>query len=329
MKNKLLSLLSPEQLIEEFKVLGTATKIAKKYKINTQTVYTAFDIINYDCKVNKNIASLVSKEILEKAYNRLGSLKAVGRELNITADSVKDYMDKFDLSYKKQTIYKCDHEFFSKENEESFYLAGFIAADGCLKDGKTKYNGTRYEVYIALSSKDKGHLEKIKNILNAETPIRDYLIKNSKRNPKWNDTWKSEINITSKQMFDDLVKFHIVPRKSLIYTMPEWMKDHPLKHHFLRGYNDGDGSFYWQLSEGRKEKQLCFSLRGTPEFLTDVRSILEQECNLKVRDNPIRISSNHGVLEYGGNGITKKICDYLYQDATIYLDRKKNIIDEM
>lgn len=326
MKNKLLQKITSEQLIQDFTELGSAHKIAAKYQINVVTVYTAFKIINFDCRVRQDIASLVSKEILEEAYNRLGSLKSIGRELEITADSIADYMDKFGLDYKKKIIHSCDHDFFSRDNEETFYVAGFMAADGCVKDRKGKYGNTRPEVYIGLAQTDKDHLEKIKQLMKAETPIRDFLIKNSKRNPKWNDTWKSEICITSKQMVEDLKRFNIVPRKSLIYTMPEWLKTHNLKYHFLRGYNDGDGSFYIpKLKNGRVAEQIYFSMRGTPQFLTDVRYILEQECDLEERNKDIRISSGHGVLEYGGNGIVGKIVDYLYQDATVYLTRKYEI----
>lgn len=324
MKNKLLSKITPEQLIQDFIELGSAHKIATKYQINVATVYTAFKIINYDCKVRQDIASMVSKDILEEAYARLGTLKAVGRELKIDPDSVKRYMEQFDLDYNKQVIYNCDHNFFSRDNEETFYVAGFIAADGCVKTHSSSDNS--FQIQIGLSKNDQEHLINIKYLLKSEAPIRDFLIKNSKHNSRWNDTWKSELTITSKQMFSDLKKFNIVPRKSLIYTFPEWMKTHPLKHHFIRGYNDGDGSFYIpKLKNGRVAEQIYFSMRGTPQFLTDVRYILEQECDLKERNKDIRISSGHGVLEYGGNNIVDKIASYLYQDATIYLDRKFNI----
>lgn len=326
MKNKLLSKITPEQLIQDFQELGSAHKIGAKYDINVATVYTAFKIINYDCRVRQDVASLVSKEVLEEAYARLGTLKAVGRELKIDAESVSRYMEKFGLNYDKQIIYNCDHEFFSRDNEETFYVAGFIAADGGLKDRKNTSGNTRYELGIGLSKDDKSFLEQLRQIMKAETPIRDYIVKNSKRNPKWNDTWKSEIIITSEKMWKDLQRFNVVPRKSLIYTFPEWMKTHPLKHHFIRGYNDGDGSFYLgELKDGRTVEQIYFSMRGTPAFLKVVRDILEQECDLEERHKCVRISSGHGILEYGGNGIISKIGDYLYQDATIYLPRKQEI----
>lgn len=269
------------------------------------------------------IDKILTKETLRQSYAELGSLKAVARKFDVDSGSIKKYMISYGLDFKPQVRHECDHNFFSRDNEESFYIAGFIAADGCVKDRKNNSGNIRHELGIGLSQEDKDFLMQLKQIMKAETPIRDFLVKNSKRNPKWNDCWKSELIITSKQICDDLQRFNIVPRKSLIYTFPEWMKTHPLKHHFIRGYNDGDGSFYVpKLQGGRIEKQIYFSMRGTPEFLKDVRYILEQECDLEERNTEIRINSGHGCLEYGGNGIVKKIADYLYKDATIFLLRK-------
>lgn len=326
MKNKLLTLITPEQLILDFKELGSAGKIAVKYNLNIATVYTAFNIINYDCYVRQDVASLVSKEILEEAYERLGTLKAVARELKIDPEGVSRYMEKFSLAYNKQVRYNCDHDFFSRDNEETFYVAGFIAADGCVKDRESSSGEIRPEITISLSKKDKIFLERLRQLIKAETPIRDYIIKNSKRNINWNDTWKSELTITSKQICDDLERFNIVPRKSLIYTFPEWMKTHPLAHHFMRGYNDGDGSFFLgKLKDGRTVEQVYFSLRGTVKFLTIFRSILEEKCDLDIRKKSVIENTGIGILEYGGNGVVGKITDYLYKDATIYLPRKRDI----
>ena len=273
---------------------------------------------------------ILTKEILEQSYAELGSLKAVARKFDVDSGSIKKYMLRHGLDFKLQVKYDCDHDFFSRKDEVTFYVAGFVAADGCVKDRKNISGNIRHELGIGLSKEDKQFLEKIRNILKAETPVKDFLVKNSKRNNKWNDCWKSEVIITSQKMCEDLQRFNIVPRKSLIYTFPEWMKTHPLKHHFIRGYNDGDGSFYVpRLANGRKTEQIYFSMRGTPAFLKDVRYIFEQECQLEEREKEIRISSGHGCLEYGGNGIVSKISNYLYQDATIYLSRKYEIIKDI
>lgn len=269
---------------------------------------------------------ILTKEALEQSYVELGSLKAVARKFDIDSGSVKKYMIRCGLDFKPQVRHGCDHDFFSRENEETFYIAGFIAADGCVKDRKSKNGNRRYELGIGLSKEDKVFLEQLRQIMKAETPVRDFLVKNSKRNPEWNDCWKSEIIITSQKMCEDLGRFNIVPRKSLIYTFPKWMKTHPLKHHFIRGYNDGDGSFFTpKLPNGRTVEQVHFAMRGTPAFLKVVRDILEDECELQERHKCIRISSGHGVLEYGGNGVIKEIAKWLYKDAAVYLPRKYDI----
>lgn len=268
-----------------------------------------------------SINKVFTKELLQQEYDQLQSFRKIGEKYNISRETARWYCAKYDIKINKLVRYECDHDFFSRDNEESFYIAGFIAADGCVKKHST---GNSYQLQIGLAKTDKEFLEMLRQTMQAEAPIKDFLVKNSKRNPNWNDCWKSELTITSKKMYDDLARFNIIPRKSLIYTFPEWMKTHPLKHHFIRGYNDGDGSFYVpKLKEGRTVPQIYFTMRGTPKFLTDVRYILEQECSIEKRDTPIRISSGHGCLEYGGNGIISKIIGYLYKDANIYLNRKK------
>ena len=324
LRNKLLLQVTKDQLIADFNELKSTIKIAYKYNVNIQTVYSAFKIINYNCRIRNDISSMVSKGLLEDSYARLKTLKAVARELKITPDSVKLYMDKFNLNYNKKIVYTCDHDFFSRENEETFYVAGFWAADGCVKRRKNTNNNIRYELQLSLSKNDEDHVKLIKNLLKAENPIHNFLIKNSLRNPRWNDTWCSQFTITSEKMVKDLVKFNIVPVKSLIYTFPPWIVDHPLAHHFMRGYNDGDGSFF--IGNKKKiTKQVNFALRGTAKFLTTYRHILEGKCNIDIKNTPIRQSSGTGILEYGGNIVVSKISEYLYKDATIYLPRKYEI----
>lgn len=214
--------------------------------------------------------------------------------------------------------YTVDETLFNQNTEQSFYWAGFLAADGCIHQ-------KRQAISIGLSEKDKEHLEKYKLALNATYPIHKYLVKNSNRNPAWNDCFKSEISIRSQKLITGLERFNVGPRKTHTLIFPDWLKNHILVNHFMRGYFDGDGSFYLAVSKGKITKQLFFSLRGTTEFLTIYRDILEQNCQLKKRDKPIRINYNIGTLEYGGNNLVKKIGDFLYKDATVYMDRKHNL----
>lgn len=329
MRNKLLKEISAEELIKDFEELKSVKEIAKKYKVTVCTVYAAFKIINFDCRVRKDIDKILNKDLLEEKYKELGSLKAVSRDLGISSDSIKSYMKKFEIDFKPQIRYEFDKDFFEKETEESFYWAGFIAADGCVKDRKSKNGNRIWEISLCLAELDEGHLNKFKENLNSNHPIHKKTIKNSKRNANHKDTVAYEITLVSEKMTKDLEKFNIFPRKSLVYDMPEYIINHNLVHHFMRGYNDGDGSFFTSLRKGRKTEQKYFSLVGTKNFLTNYRNILEKNCNIKKRTREVRERKSQYILEYGGNGILSKISNYLYKDATIYLDRKYDKIKHL
>jgi hypothetical protein len=276
------------------------------------------------------INKILTEELLQVEYKELQSFRKIGEKYNISRETVRYYCKKYNIETNPLIRYNCDNNFFTIENELTFYVAGFIAADGCVKIRKAGLNTKRYELQFGLAKKDREFLQQLKTILKTDAPINDSIVRNSERNPKWNDTLASHLTITSEKLVKDLAKYNIVPRKSLIYTFPEWLINHPLVHHFMRGYNDGDGSFYVpKLAEGKYTKQIHFSLRGTPEFLEIYRSILEHNCSLKTRIKDIRISSGHGCLEYGGNGILSKIVQFLYRDATMFLPRKKQIIQHL
>jgi hypothetical protein len=266
-------------------------------------------------------SELLTKDALKEAMNELGTLKAVGRKFGVASGTIKTYMLKHGLKVPAKRRYDCDHIFFSRDSEESFYVAGFIAADGGVSD--------KGVLSIGLASKDRPQLEMTKRLLKAENPIGEYLVKNSKINPKWNDCKKVEMKITSSKMCTDLKRFNVVPRKTLTLKFPEWMKSHPLRHHFIRGYFDGDGSFYSSLKNDgtRTVEQIYFSLRGTDDFLTAVKDIFNKEIDLSDSSKKKQARLNSGIysLEYGGNRILEKIVDYLYKDSTVHMDRKYKI----
>lgn len=196
--------------------------------------------------------------------------------------------------------YSYNKDFFKYDNELSYYWAGFIAADGCIL--KNKYSNI---LKIALSIKDIDHLEKFKNDIESNHPIKTY------------DSY-CQIYITSNDFENDLKRFNIVKNKTHIYTFPINLNQN-LIHHFMRGYFDGDGSWYYHKVIN-KTNQLCFSLRGTLDFLKIYKNYLNEN-NIDTKSNCL-LSSGIGQLSISGNKITEKIINYLYKDANIYLDRK-------
>jgi hypothetical protein len=278
-----------------------------------------YNVVKYGLKF-KNINAPIDTSRLQQLYDHHQSLSKVAKEIGCSKNGVREAMKRLNLNINELIVHTCNEEFFSEINERSLYWAGFIAADGCVLDTKTR-NG----LSLALTLSDKSHLELFKEHLEATNPIGEYIVKASK--PQWNDTKKAELKITSLKIFTDLAKFNIVPRKSKIYTFPEWLAKHPQVHHFMRGYFDGDGS--WYVGSSKITDQIFFSLRGTTEFLEVYRSILERECKIQKREKPIRMNCGIGVLEYGGNGVSIKIRDFLYKEASICLGRKHEIVKDI
>jgi len=207
--------------------------------------------------------------------------------------------------------YACDHDFFDTESEESFYLAGFVAADGCVRQRKNRSPMIRIE----LSSSDRKHVEKLKNILQAENPIYD-LYRNRKYQNR-NDTESSYIEIQSLKLCQALKRFNIVPRKTKTYNIPMWLMTHELNRHFLRGYFDGDGCIY----KNKKYTSYGANVRGTLQFLESFKTIIGH-FDIKSR-NPYLAGGSY-IMSFTTLNVGK-LCSFLYKDSNIYLDRKRKL----
>jgi hypothetical protein len=149
-------------------------------------------------------------------------------------------------SIEKNRTHNCNYDFFSQDNEASFYWAGFIAADGWVVQGG---NG----LGIQLSTKDIKHLEKFKKTIKATQPIKVRTKKGGKINGR--ELGSSEmcsVKIYSQKIPLDLKRFNIIPAKTYFLDIPEWLMEHKLLHHYLRGYIDGDGCFSIAQNKGQK-----------------------------------------------------------------------------
>ncbi|MFA5023455.1 MAG: hypothetical protein WC523_00660 [Patescibacteria group bacterium] len=298
-------------LVEEYYNLGSANKVSDKLGIPSSTV---------SCRLKKlGVLKKWRKEInIDKMaydYKETQSIRKTAENFDVSAEYVREKLGALGL-INKAIRYTCSDDFFSTNIIESFYWAGFLAADGCVKLKDKKYK----QLSVGLASKDNLHLYKFKNIIKFDGPISTKMV-----NEKY---IASELCISSDKIFDDLARFHVTQRKSLVLTFPEWLINHPNVNHFMRGYNDGDGSFYVSKpKKGRPVEQLYFSLRGTKEFLTVYKNILERECDIKPNGKKPRLNSGIYTLEYGGNRKVFKIRDFLYQNSNeqIRLDRKYDL----
>ncbi len=210
--------------------------------------------------------------------------------------------------------YHVNYDFFKNiDNEHKAYWLGFIYADGYI----SRINKNK-KIGISLNIKDMDHLEVFKKQINATYPINIYKSKSF----GGVEIEYCRLLITSDQLFDDLIDKGVFEKKTLILKFPnESIVPKNLQHHFIRGYFDGDGSF--KKSNG---KYYVFNLCGTKEFLLKCQEILHKNTKLEKRHKD---NKNNYSFSIGGRLQAKKIGDYLYKNATVYLERKYNRYKEM
>lgn len=103
------------------------------------------------------------------------------------------------------------------------------------------------------------------------------------------------------------------PNKTFFTTFPSTIpKD--LYCHFIRGLFDGDGSLYY-----KKDKQWGFKIFGTAVLLGPILEIFRRQVQV---GGGIYPNKNIFYLNITGKFQIKRVLDWLYADATIYMDRK-------
>lgn len=206
------------------------------------------------------------------------------------------------------TKYEVVSDFFSTiDTEEKAYWLGFMYADGYV-------TGTKI-VGCKLSTKDEEHLIKLRNILSPTKPL--YYDETSQG--FGNNTKSVALILTNRNLFKDLVSKGCIQNKSKLLTFPnENIVPKELIHHFIRGYFDGDGS----VTAGINPKghiRILIGIVGTESFLSEIRKALSLEDTkylYKYKNKDIH------ELKVGGTNVVKAIYNFLYKDATVFLERK-------
>lgn len=199
--------------------------------------------------------------------------------------------------------YQINDSFFEKiDSEQKAYFLGLMASDCCVTSGN--------RVIISLQERDSYILDKMKNSLEYQGVI--YFIESKKENHQ--NTRR--LQFRNKKISEDLNVLGIFPRKSLKLKFPSIPED--LQSHFIRGYFDGDGCM--RMSKG----VLNYKFVGTYEFLKSLQDILIQKCEVKeTKLYQAKKDKNTWELSYGGDRQCIRIYGFMYKDATLFLERKR------
>ena len=251
----------------------------------------------------------ICKQALEEYLNtpeEARSLTKLGSKYNIKRQTLSDRFKKWGYEIVNQQN-KCrlnENCFDSMNSEEQFYWLGFMYADGNISK-----EGNRIE--IRLSINDINHLEKFRKFLQLTTKIRT---------GETNGIKFCHLSVRNKHLWNKLNSLGCVPNKSLILTFPKIQlftkKEYIL--HFIRGYIDGDGCL--SLTKDDDKIRTRISIIGTESFLTSVNKIFGNKGYLRSKETD---NYKNKAFELKFSDLpSRKLARYLYENATIYLDRK-------
>lgn len=214
-----------------------------------------------------------------------------------------------------QRIYVHNPRFFDQiDSEVRAYWLGFLAADGCV--AQSKWTPV---VIVTLAEKDRSHLEAFRNAIGSNQPVRSYSGSNSFGGAK------VRLGVTSSGLAAALESHGFTQHKTACNSWPNLPVD--LYRHYLRGYFDGDGSFYagGAIYKNGKRFQPTASMAGTEAFLAAAQTwICEQTGLTATKLYQPKHTKVIKTWNWTGTNKVRTFARLLYQDATIYLPRKRD-----
>lgn len=281
------------------------------------SITTVFNILKrYDVVSRPNVATLnLDTDVLKQMYYvEHKSLADIAEYFGISRTTIRNYLDS-DGTYPAVLVRKdfdLKHDYFETINTEAkAYLLGYLLADGNVYYPETGSGKLRMQ----LKDIDIGVLEFMRSELHSVNDIQ-----HNTRDGVEDGT--CTLCVTSDQLVHDLAKYGMIPAKTYDLTLP--ILPEPYMQHMLRGLLDGDGSII------HTENCKAVDYAGMPRHLQQIQeyfishlSVAEHEIythESEYSDGNTYIDSAH--IMWGGRDDYGKILDYLYKDATIFLDRK-------
>lgn len=209
------------------------------------------------------------------------------------------------------------------DTEEKAYLLGQIYGDGLNVSYKRKdKNWFSYKTEITSTIDDTEMYEKLSKLF----PFFKLTKYNSQKSVVF-------LCANQKQLYLDLVGHGMISNKvkhdkTFEFHFPQLRED--LVHHFIRGYFDADGSA-WFPSRKRSRNNLHIEFGcNTKNFLSKINEILLAN-GMEFTYNERYKTAGNGkryrscILFSSNSSLSRKFANYIYKDATIYLQRKYDI----
>jgi intein-encoded DNA endonuclease-like protein len=251
----------------------------------------------------------IDDNLVIERYNELKNLEKVAKSFGVSLRPIKRILRKNNLKLTNRR-YDVNHSYFNViDSEESAYWLGFLYADGCVRKNKS---GS--QVQLKLSIKDEEHLIKFKHNLNSESKILYHTSKTKTKKGVDSFSNNCALRVNSNVLVNDLINQGCVPRKTFTIEKPNI--DEKYFRHFLRGFYDGDGNFFYSEVTKMSVVTIVCASKNFRTFIIDVMSKIPNIGKIHEDDNRYTIKINNivGIIEF---------LSYLYDDSKIELTRKK------
>lgn len=252
------------------------------------------------------ITVIKKEEIISNLYLDGSTCQDIAIKFKISRNTVSKILKQNGVLIKGRRGYCLfNKRFFDDvDSEEKAYFLGLLFADGYNQERRTGGN-----VRICLKYSDYDILNQLCKSIS------------HKNKPTLNSVNQWIVTMCSSHFSKRCSELGCHQNKSLTLKYPN--KTHIPKeifHHFIRGYFDGDG---------------CVSSSGTPtitivsseHFCDGLNKELSAIIGLKkISLHPNKITRRY---RFSGRKQIEKFYTYLYQDATIFLQRKKDIFSDI
>ena len=291
-----------QQVIQKYLEGNSCKTIGELLQLNSVTVFNILKRNNIDTRTNGGIYKLPVEDIVRDYRNGI-RITELAKKYNVNIKTIYNYLESVgeerDYTYINRSLRR---DYFSViDSYDKAYFLGLIISDGCIQED----NNLR----ITLQLQDAYILKTFARKICNENPLY------------FNGNRPNEITFhcKSKQIKDDLAKYGVVPRKSLISYLPFDMIPDDLIHHMIRGTFDGNG--YISVTEKTHVIGYC---AGNERIVTEYRDWLV----FKLGVNKIKVSQfeEHGFsCTWSSIKDIIAICNYIYKDKQdCYLRRKYN-----
>lgn len=296
-----------EQIIELYKRGTSITQLSKQFNCHNITikyVLAKAKLYGKDVKIHQNIINEYlngeSLTNLEKKY------KCKRQNIAIVL-----LYNGYDVENRQNRTKFNETIFDNIDSEEKAYWLGFIFADGYISSSK-------YTFELSLKGADKKHLDKFNDFMQHEDK-NHVKLSNVKLNDKVFE--RCRWSVTNKHLWETLNNLGCTPKKSLTLQFPNLniFKTKDLVLHFIRGYFDGDGCFSRTINA--KTVSPNVSLLGTYDFLFKISNIIK----LKGHFLHDQKHDQNTYSIYFSQSDTISFLNYIYKNASIYLERKYNL----